>query len=383
MVTRSEILEKIQTRGSMSLGTVVLKVQPDTLPSSGPEDENLSSSISFSMDYQGKEYLFSAEITVLSTPRAIETAVARIERMVCAMTRTEVRYPTVIAPYLSEKKLKELAEMKVSGLDLCGNGVLVADGLFVFVSGKKNLYPRSTKLRNIYSRKTSIVARAMVMQGTYPNVKSIMEFINNRNGKISFAIVSKALKQLEEDIFISRKESGIEVVQPESILYSLQQNYKPPHAVRRWMGRSEATSLQELALKLQEVTKEAGGRYSVTGAYSAGVYTGFGSEPVLSCYVDVPIEPLIEKLPWETVSQHETRFVNLNIVRTEDDWVYFDTTTQNGILVASRIQTYLELAAGDPRQQKAAREIRDVILKEMEAGNDGSLDDWDITKQFA
>jgi hypothetical protein len=60
-------------------------------------------------------------------------------------------------------------------------------------------------------------------------------------------------------------------------------------------------------------------------------------------------------------------FADIELLATKDDGVFFDQETDaNGVRWAGKLQTWLELQAGDARQQEAAKEIREQILKEVQ-----------------
>src|SRR5690242_15276679 len=67
---------------------------------------------------------FVVEAKSQSTPKEFETAVGQAE----AYSRATGDYPMVILPYLRELQLRELEGRGVSGVDLCGNGVVVVPG---------------------------------------------------------------------------------------------------------------------------------------------------------------------------------------------------------------------------------------------------------------
>ncbi len=60
-------------------------------------------------------------------------------------------WPLLFVPFLSERQLQELEQEKISGIDLCGNGVVVVPDVFaVFRSGEKNRFTSSAPIENIY-----------------------------------------------------------------------------------------------------------------------------------------------------------------------------------------------------------------------------------------
>ena len=140
-------------------------------------------------------------------------------------------------PFLSEQQLQELEQEQISGIDLCGNGVVVVPGLFaIFRSGEKNRFSSSAPIKNIYRRNSSMVARVFLSCPGYETVQEIRAEINRRNmlverwnkSPMSLSTVSKSLKTLEEDLIVERK-GMIRLLQPDKLLEKLSQNYVPPN----------------------------------------------------------------------------------------------------------------------------------------------------------
>jgi len=62
--------------------------------------------------------------------------------------------PMLFMPFLSDRQLQELEREGLSGIDLCGNGVVIVPGtIAVFSSGRKNRFPSSVLIKNIYRKK--------------------------------------------------------------------------------------------------------------------------------------------------------------------------------------------------------------------------------------
>ena len=358
----------IQERGYFRLGPVTLKYTGGSKASMGPRGDNFFSITFLNVTEGSREYEFLAEVTALSTPKSLDATIRTIKRGVdvldstCPAPETK-QCPLVIAPYLSEERLNELVSQGVSGLDLCGNGVLIADDLFVYKTGSKNLYPQSTRLRNVYQLKSSTIPRALLIESKFQSVKKLVEFINTRCGDITFPTVSKVLKQLEEDMVIAREAKSLRQIQPEKILDALRTNYRPPKITNTWLGRCNAASLKELVTPLQQAADAQEKRFVLTGTASANQYCTFGGEQIVSIYTEASIAPLLDA----TGRQYEEgkRFANLEIFQTFSDWVYFDPRDKDGLQVASPIQAYLELANGDPRQRQAGEQIRQRILANL------------------
>ena len=79
-------------------------------------------------------------------------------------------YPAIPFP----DAIGRLEETGVSGLDLCGNGIVIVKGeLLVVRSGLPNRFPRSEPIRNVYRGDSSLVGRAFFPSpSTRPSAKS-------------------------------------------------------------------------------------------------------------------------------------------------------------------------------------------------------------------
>ena len=67
--------------------------------------------------------------------------------------------------------------------------------------------------------------------------------------------------------------------------------------------------------------------------------------------------------------QFTDRFADLSLIETRDATPWLDARTdESGIVYASPVQAYLELSAsGDKRDREIAEQVRDLILREVEA----------------
>ena len=81
------------------------------------------------------------------------------------------RLPMVIVPFLVEQRIERLEEQGVSGLDLCGNGLIVIPGrLLLRRTRQPNRYPESSPSRFAYRGAISLVPRAFLRGAEYSSV---------------------------------------------------------------------------------------------------------------------------------------------------------------------------------------------------------------------
>ena len=271
--------------------------------------------------------------------------------------------PLLIVPYLSEERLLELEKEGVSGLDLCGNGVVIAPGkIAVFRTGRPNRFTTSAPIKNVYRGATSLIARAFLIQPTYASLGELTDFIAARGGSVSSATISKALQGIENDLLITRNKSGLRLLQPDKLLSLLEKNYVPVKATAIVVGRV-SLSLPELRKALVEQAKVGQVALSATGISSAPRYTALAMEEQAALYCS-EINALLEGLPFEETA----RFPNLKLIQTSDPTAFFDTRLDEaGYPWASPVQTYLEMATGgDPRMKQSAKAVRESILNPLQ-----------------
>lgn len=314
----------------------------------------------------GRRWRFAVLTKALSTPLALRTAMSQIKSAILPPGTL----PMVILPYLSASHLHELEQAALSGLDLCGNGiVLVPDELFVFRTGQPNRYPNSAPIKNIYRNNSSMVSRVFLTRPRFGKVSEVLMEVNSRNwlaesfGRPSMVMgtASKAIKALEEDLIVSREQDILRLVQPEKLLEKLLENYRPGKLANVLRRRINLAGI-ELQTRIAELSRDLSIPVVATGLGSATRYAVMQRGDLLSVYCPSP-EVLIARLP---VAESD-RFPNLEIVPSGDESVFFDCRTddQTGLRWASPVQSWLEMMRGDKRDQEMAEQIRSEILRRI------------------
>lgn len=324
-----------------------------------------------------RTYCFGVEARRLWTPKAISEAMDEVRRRVVP---TE-NYPLILVPYLSEEWLLALEAQGISGIDLCGNGVIVVPNqLLVLRTGNPNRFRWTGTIKNVYRKNSSIVARTFLLVPKFDSIQEVLEEIWKRDGEITLATVSKVCKSLEDDLVIERvmerssDEASRErpspyvrrtrLLQPEKLLDLLARNYVVPE-VRHRVQLKCTLQPEELRKRLESWAKESGVKVVLTGTSSVEAYAVMAREPMQSFYC-TGIEGLIQSLGSDL--RETDRFANVTLLETRESFVYFDRRPG---LIASPIQSYLELLAGDKRDRETAAQVRRVILGPLERGAQG------------
>ena len=128
MISEKDILDRLQA-GAVKLSPLDLRLVG---AGGATGDEEIDAIME--VCWRGQTALCVAEVKSNSKPRTIRDA---IDRARAAAERKKLS-PMIIVPFLNEEQLAELDRQGVSGLDLCGNGIVVIPGkLAVYRTGAK------------------------------------------------------------------------------------------------------------------------------------------------------------------------------------------------------------------------------------------------------
>jgi hypothetical protein len=307
-----------------------------------------------------KTFNFAVETRVPFNPKAIQDAVQQAK---LRAKQSKVN-PLIVTPYLSEQQLRMLESEQVSGVDLCGNGVIVIPNrLLIYRTGHPNKYPSSSPIRNIYRGTSSLVARAFLLRPEYDTSQELLDEVTARGGGVTLSTVSKVCSTLEDDLIIERERKGrtirLRLLQAEKLLTCLVDNYENPVIRKRFMGKCELDeeTCEAIARKWSQSTQEHIVR---TGTSSTDRYATMAREPI-RCYYSSDGSSILKRLG-DSIRETD-RFPNVQFLDTDDPTVYFDI--RDGI-VASPLQAFLELNAGDKRERETAEQIRRRLLQDVD-----------------
>jgi len=197
MITETKILEQLRN-GKITLPPFALKYV-----GTGRKNRagNALPDVLIELAWNNQEIRFAADIKALSTPKVFQNAINRM-KLIALPKET---FPMLVFPYLSETQLEQLEKEQISGIDLCGNGiVIVPEKLLVVRSGAKNSFPTYNPIRNIYQKNSSMSARVFFVQSQFKTVKEIHEKVNRCNllverwnmKRMSLSTVSKVLSAI-------------------------------------------------------------------------------------------------------------------------------------------------------------------------------------------
>jgi hypothetical protein len=355
MEAEKDILEYVQS-GQLELPPLKFMPIAESI-----ERSDIEPDVMLQTNWQGRTFAFVGEVKRYGSDKSVSQAA---EQARFYAERLQVN-PLVIVPWLSNEQLLSLEQRNISGVDLCGNGIVVVPGeVLVFRSGQPNKFPTSRLIRRVYEGTSSLVARVFLLRPQYNSVSEILDEISTRGGSITLPTISKALKQLEEDVVIEKSSKRIRILQADKLLDRLKSNYEPQKP--RGFIRCKLTTKNNASIgaALLDAAKDAGVRIVLSGESSASFYATLAKEPIDTFYCTETTSLHLEK--WSAEMDVFSRFPNVELKKSDSDIVYFDMRNMNGYNVASPIQAYLELATSDKRGQEIAEQIRKRIIQDVQ-----------------
>jgi hypothetical protein len=321
-----------------------------------PSDNGVDAVVEAGIPDQTARFRFAVQMKMQSTPKAVQLMVA--QRRDATVPGT---HPMVLVPFLGPERLKYLEEAKVSGIDLCGNGIIIVPpGLWLMRTGYANQFPESRSLSNPFRGRSALVARALLTRPKWNSLKQLLAGMREAGADISQAQASKAVQALEDELLLAKAHGEIKLLNPQRLLDMLGFHWRKSTDARRMAFRLGANA-GNWAAKLASSPEL---KWAATGESSVSRYAQFSHGGPRR--IAVSNLSLAESL-LDAVHERIPNFADLEFIETQEPGHYFQTEMDaHGVLWASRLQTWLELQAGDAREQDAAEDIRKQILKEIQ-----------------
>lgn len=322
-----------------------LSVRVENYP---PVAEAESPSFRINIQVSGKSTAFLATLIPSGILKDIELGILKTAKM-----KTEDGiYPLLVLPYISRTVQTRLEEEVVSAIDLSGNYYIVTSEFTAIRLDQQNRFKVKRTIQNIYSRNSSIAVRWLLTKKSVTNNLLLLKKEMNKAGSsLTLGTISKVLKVLEEDVFILRTPEEIKVLKPGELLTRLKNQYKKP------------TVLSELRIQLPAIRTEAQKFLNEKLGENQWIWSGQTTSSVFASAIEEEIVTIYTKnnpLNTRLARFSNDRFYNSTIQYILDPLVYFDSEDN----FASPIQSYIELALLDKREQEIAEDIRRVILNE-------------------
>src|ERR1700728_1310504 len=127
-MARNEKISELEMLGRFHVGAVLLPplVVKSCTVRGGPKGK-ADARVELALPGEPTGFRFAVEVKARATPQAVQWAIAQAKS-----AAQDGEGPMIHVPFLSGERLEELEREQVSGVDLCGNGVVIVPGrLFV------------------------------------------------------------------------------------------------------------------------------------------------------------------------------------------------------------------------------------------------------------
>jgi hypothetical protein len=312
----------------------------------------------------GPTFKAVVEIKTVATPQNILMAVQLLKAYVADYDQ-EDKIPLLVAPYVGMEQAKILADNGISWLDLSGNmSIRVSNRIYIERTGKPNRFPDTAPIKKIFQGTSSLVSRALLLKPEgFSTLYEIVDFINNRNAKVTLSTVSKVLKTLEEELLVNRSKSLISVAVSEKLLEKLAEGYRnSTERKRRKTYRFVIEGIERLSYGNSSAIRSACKDYLAYGFYAAQI-KGLAATDMITIFVK-DIEQFRRKAEEELVSiTADEEFGNAYITETSDPGVWFNPDQRGMDPVVNDVELYLEMMVDTPRGPKIAEQLKRRILQ--------------------
>lgn len=338
ILTEKEVLAQFESRKNIYAPLQVVLVERE------PAAMGYRPAAKVTLALQNRNIAFLAEVKTRTAPKIIGECLWRLRNAAASGQNF-----LMIVPYLTETIVEMLNQEKLSGIDLNGNYLIQVPGMFAMRLDRKNDFPESQPIKNIYAGASSLVGRLFLAAGQrFNSVNEVFSGIQKLGGSLSLSAVSKVLKGLEEELIIEKSPAGIALLQPEKLLQKLGESYRPPR-----ISESLKLNIPEGLAGLKGLEGMPGTGWVLSGESSARRYTVTAEDSAPKIY-------LIDYGP--VAKYQDDRFYNVLAQKTGDLFLYFDAREEQGLRWSSPVQCWLELSRLDKREREIAAGVRNSIL---------------------
>lgn len=297
-----------------------------------------------------RRWPFSGVVRARSTPQQLQVALDQVR----AHPRS---HPLIVVPYLTDLALQHLEEARISGIDLCGNGILIIPGeLLVRRGGAPNRYPESAPIRNPFAGRAAIVTRRLALQMRWDTLNELNAALERDATPVSLSMCSKVVSALVDENLVVKEQRHIRVRDRLGVLDGLARHWSRVRPRRRQSVRlgADTDPARLLAQRL------GNSPWVISGASSVVMYAAIGQSGPLEVIVEDIDQAMqvSQATPEEIPSFAQAIFVTYD----EPGCLCGVQPDKNGTHWSGPLQVWLELQAGDARQRAMATDLFPKIL---------------------
>ncbi len=318
-------------------------------------DYSIDGSIEF--EHGGATYALIIEVKSNGAPRFVRSAVYQLKDHLAHARHFRHRdspqrlIPMLVTPYLSPQSRSICTDHDIAYLDLVGNAHLAFDNVYIDRKVPDRPKSETRALRSIFSPKAASILRVLLRDPDRPwRVTDLA-----RDANASLGHVSNVRRALLEREWSEKRENGTILRQPDALLRTWRENYRPP-AGDRVPGYTLFHG-QQLTTRLSGVLnpQPQHPRAIYSGNSAAQWFAPFARSATHSFYADEPGARMLKETLHLTPA---AMGANVSLLILNDDGLFDDAVQPApGVFCASPIVTYLDLWNGNDRDREAADHV--------------------------
>ena len=302
------------------------------------------------LTYKGRQVVFAVEVKKLGEPQYAYAAFRQLGEYRRADPEA---MPVFAAPYVSPETAKLCRRENIGYFDLSGNCEIAFGDVYIHIEGKPNLFVRPRSLRSLYQPKAERVLRVLLTGPIKPwRIQALAE-----EAKVSVGQAFKVKELLREWEWLTETEQGFLLTNPEDLLddWALHYCYDKHHAVQYYT----LCSIDDFAQIFSAECQRRNIPCAFTAFAAAARYAPYATYRKVSAYLPQQTAEVKElvRLPSLQLAPVETG-ADVTLLSPYDDGVFYGVQQRQELLLASPLQTYLDLQSTGGRGREAA----DVLL---------------------
>ncbi len=331
-------------------GLKINRIEREAPP--GPEHSWGLVDIAVDARFHGKHVSFWVEFKSNGQPKIVREAAQQIKRHTADARRVIV--PVVMAPYLSEQAREVCKEEQVCYMDLFGNALIQFETIYIERQVAARPEPERRDLRSLFKPKAARILRVLLR-----NPSERWRVIDLAQvAQVSSGLVSKVSSGLRDRDWAEQTSEGLTLIDPNGLLDAWSSDYLlPPGEQMRFYSHIHSSAIEERwsALRKQR------GKVALASFSAAQWLAPYVRNSAIFLYVDPDGLESVQSAFKLSSGEKGANF----IVRVlEEDGALDDAIpVNNGIIVTSPVQTYLDLMHAGDRGREGAEHLRKSLLE--------------------
>jgi DNA-binding MarR family transcriptional regulator len=296
-------------------------------------------------------YRFCIEIKRAGYPQYIRDGIFLLQEF---RRQNPSFYPMIIVPRIGEEGKRICDRHDVGYMDLSGNLKVAVGNVYIEKGGREEITEHQVARQSIFSPKSERITKCLLYE---PDRKWTQKEVSEKSG-LSKGMVSRIVTRMIEAGYLIEQGKQLTLSNFEDLLAAWLEESKRRKEKRRnyyiW-----AQNPQRLMHSISAELARRKVRYAFTKEAGASLVAPFSTFEIVSLYIEA-----LDKFPRESLSASEAdRGFNVALIEPRDESVFADAQKIGGMLVADKLQLYIDLKKEALRGDRQSGYILNAMRK--------------------